>query len=95
MGSFKHPRVFLPLDLQVIEMVYDAAWTMIASRDPFRDPSFDKDRKIALRRMVFALAQQVPVDYDNHLNKVLNAMPEIWTVFVPPRPKGSQKPRAS
>ena len=31
MGSYKHPRIFLPLDLQIVEMVYDAAWTHIVT----------------------------------------------------------------
>ena len=29
MGSYKHPRIFLPLDLQIVDMVYDAAWAHI------------------------------------------------------------------
>jgi hypothetical protein len=26
MGSFKHPRAFQPLDLEIIDRVYEAAW---------------------------------------------------------------------
>ena len=75
MGSFKHPRAFLPLDLQVLEMVYDAAWTMIVNNDPFRDSSADAERKEALRRTVFALAHEVSVDYDTLLDRVMSHNP--------------------
>jgi hypothetical protein len=92
MGSFKHPRAFLPLDLQVVEMVCDAAWTQIADRDPFRDTTFDEDRKGALRRTVFALAHNVPVDYETLLNRVMSNVPKACALFVAversPKPGG-------
>ena len=94
MGSYKHPRTFLPLDLQVVEMVYDAAWTMIANRDPFRDITLDAEHKEAVRKMVFALAHEGSVDYDMLLDRVMTNIPETWVFFVPPDPKGSPKPRA-
>jgi hypothetical protein len=33
MGSYKHPRIFLPLDLQIVDLVYDAAWAHIVNHD--------------------------------------------------------------
>jgi hypothetical protein len=33
MGSFKHPRVFLPLDLEIIARVYEAAWAALEASD--------------------------------------------------------------
>jgi hypothetical protein len=50
MGSYKHPRIFLPLDLQIVEMVYDAARTHIVNNDPFRDTTRDEERKEGLAR---------------------------------------------
>ena len=94
MGSYKHPRVFLPLDLQIVEMVYDAAWTQIVNNDPFRDTTYDEERKEALRKKVFALAQG-SVDYDTLLNMVMSNISETWAIFAPPAPKGFPKPQAS
>ena len=52
MGSFKHPRVFDPLDLEIIDRVYEAAWAQIEARDPKRDTSKDCDRQEVLRKLV-------------------------------------------
>ena len=94
MGSYKHPRIFLPLDLQIVEMVYDAAWTHIVNNDPFRDTTRDEERKEALREKVFALAQG-SVDFDNLLNAVMSNISEPWAILVPPKGKGFPKPRAN
>jgi hypothetical protein len=37
MGSYKHAQVFGPLDLEIIDRVYDAAWAELEAREPFRD----------------------------------------------------------
>jgi len=37
MGSFKHPRAFDPLDLEIIDRVYEAAWAQIEARECDRD----------------------------------------------------------
>ena len=36
-----HPRAFHPLDLEIMDRVYEAAWAALEARDPFRDT--DKD----------------------------------------------------
>jgi hypothetical protein len=94
MGSYKHPRIFLPLDLQIVEMVYDAAWTHIVSNDPFRDTTHDEERKEALREKVFALAQG-SVDFDTLLKAVKSNISEPWAILVPPEIKRSSKPRVN
>ena len=94
MGSYKHPRIFLPLDLQIVEMVYDAAWTHIVNNDPFRDTTRDEERKEALREKVFALTQG-SVDFDALLNAVMSNISEPWAILVSPEPKGSSKPRVN
>jgi hypothetical protein len=48
MGSFRRPRVFTPLDLEVLDRVYEAAWEQVKARDLYRDTS--KDQKSANRR---------------------------------------------
>jgi hypothetical protein len=32
MGSFKRPRVFHPLDLEIMDRVFDAAWANLVNR---------------------------------------------------------------
>lgn len=44
MDSFKRPCVFLPLDLEIIDLVHEAAWAQIEARDPFRDPTMPDTR---------------------------------------------------
>jgi len=46
MDSFKRPRVFDPLDLEIIERAYEAAWAEIVLRDPERDSTKDNERSI-------------------------------------------------
>ena len=94
MGSYKHPRIFLPLDFQIVEMVYDAAWTHIVNNDPFRDTTRDEERKGALREKVFALAQG-SVDFDTLLDTVMTNISEPWAILVPSKPKGFPKPRVN
>ena len=37
MGSFKRPHAFDPLDLEIIELVYEVAWEQISAHEPSRD----------------------------------------------------------
>ena len=90
MGSFKRPRVFHPLDLEIMDRVYEAAWAQIEARDPSRDRNEDGKRQDALRKRLFALATSGPVDFDTLCDKVLARMPNIPAVFTasetPPLP---------
>jgi hypothetical protein len=86
MGSFKRPHVFDPLDLEIIDRVYEAAWAHIEGRDPYRDREKDGERQEALRKRIFAVAGHRPVDFDTLCNKVLASMPESWTPTPPKRP---------
>jgi len=36
MGSFRHPRVFDPLDLEISDRVCEVAWAQLEAREPFR-----------------------------------------------------------
>jgi hypothetical protein len=85
MGSFKRPRVFTPLDLETIDLVYESAWAHIIARDPFRDVAKDLERKEVLRKKIFAVAIPGSIDFDALLDKVLAITPEIWVAFVKPR----------
>ena len=94
MGSCKQPRISLPLDLQMIDRVYDAAWGHVVSNDPFRDTTRDGERKQALREKVFALAQG-SVDFDTLLNAVLRSIAEPWAILVTPARKDFPNPRTN
>ena len=82
MGSFKRPRVFHPLDLAIMDCVYEAAWAQIEARDPFRDRNEDGERQGALRKRLFALTTPGPVNFDTLCDKVLAGMPNIPAVFT-------------
>jgi hypothetical protein len=48
MGSFK--RTFDPLDLEIMDRVYEAAWAHLEARQPDRDIARDGERQEALRK---------------------------------------------
>ncbi len=49
MGSFTRPQMFDPLDLEIIDRVYEAAWAHIIASVPDRDQEKDAIRQEALR----------------------------------------------
>ncbi|HET9538023.1 MAG TPA: hypothetical protein VFP43_22205 [Mesorhizobium sp.] len=74
MGSFSRPRVFDPLDLEIIDRVYEAAWAQLEAREPARDREVDGERHEALRKLVFACAIPGGVDFDKLYDRVLANM---------------------
>jgi hypothetical protein len=83
MGSFKRPHAFDPLDLEIIDLVYEVAWEQISAREPSRDTTEDEERQATLRKRVFALAGDGGVDFDTLLDRVLASLPKP---FGHPRP---------
>jgi hypothetical protein len=75
MSSLNLGHIFNPLDLEILDRVYEAAWAHIEARDLYRDPRCDpqKDgaREDALRKTVFTVAGTGPVDFDTLCDKVL------------------------
>lgn len=47
MGSFTRTRVFDPLDLEIIDRVYDTAWAQVEAREPTRDRNGDGKKQEA------------------------------------------------
>jgi hypothetical protein len=86
MGSFKQPRAFDPLDLEIIDRVYEAAWAQLEAREPFRDREKDGERGEALRKLVFAFASSDKIDFDVLCDQVLANMPVRSP--VPPSKRG-------
>ena len=85
MGSFK------PLDLEILDRVYEAAWAALQARDPFRDTDKDGERQESLRKLVFDNTGTGRVDFDILCDRVLASMPENWTLFTV-RPCSAQRP---
>jgi hypothetical protein len=71
----KRRGAFDPLDLEVIERVYETALAQVAAREPLRDREEDAERERALRMLVFALATPGNVDFDTLSDRVLANMP--------------------
>lgn len=85
MGSFKHPRAFQPLDLEIIDRVYEAAWAALEASDPFRDRAQDGERRETLRKLVMDSIETGRVDFDILCDRVLLANMPNWIVFIRPR----------
>ena len=62
MGSFNH-SAFDPLDLEIIDLVYEVAWEQISAREPSRDMAQDEEWQALLRKRVFDLAGSGGVDF--------------------------------
>jgi hypothetical protein len=89
MGSFKQPQVFLPLDLEVMDRVYEAAWAELEARDPFREREKDGERGETLRKLVMDQTGRGKVDFDTLLARVVANMPETWIIFARTGSSGS------
>lgn len=68
MGSFNRNRVFDPLDLEIIDRVYEAAWAQIEAREMLRDERRDSERQEGLRKLVIAIASTTPPGLGNHVD---------------------------
>ena len=76
MGSFTRPHAFDPLDLEIIDLVYEVAWEQVSARQPSHDTAEDEERQASLRKRVFALAGDGGVDFDTLLDRVLASLPQ-------------------
>jgi hypothetical protein len=81
---------FHPLDLEIMDRVYEAAWAALEARDPFRDTDKDGERQESLRKLVFDNTGTGRIDFDTLCDRVLTNMPENWTVFTV-RPRRAQQ----
>ena len=84
MGSYKRPRVFDPLDVEIIDLFYEAALAQIAAREPLSDPAKDLERQEALKKLVFVLAKPGSVEFDDLLDKVLEHASDLVSSSQPP-----------
>ena len=74
--SFK--SVFDPLDLEIMDRVYEVVWVHAQAHEPSRNAASDVGRQKALRRKIFGVARILGpghIDFDTLLDMVL-AIPE-------------------
>jgi hypothetical protein len=74
MGSWNPCHIFNPLDLEILDRVYEAAWAHIEARDLYQRPDNDGAREVALRKTVFTAAGTGPVDFDTVCDTVLASL---------------------
>ena len=89
MGSYK--RVFDPLDLEIIDRVYEAVWAHVQARQSNLDNETDGERQEAIRRRIFVAARIAgpgKIDFDKLFEVVLATMPEQW---MPPGSVSSRR----
>ena len=75
--SFK--SVFDPLDLEIMDRVYEVAWAHAQAREPSRNTASDGARQTALRRKIFGVARIAGpghIDYDTLAEVVLATVSE-------------------
>ena len=74
MDSSNPSHIFGPLDLEILDRVYEVACAHIEARDLYRDLNDDGARECGVRKRVFTLAGTGPVDFDAVCDKVLESL---------------------
>jgi hypothetical protein len=97
MGPYDRPRVFDPLDLEIIDRVYETAWARIEALEPIRDRESDGERKEKLRKLVFDYAHTSKlgghVDFDELSELVLEDLTTTLTGPIPKKPPQGSPPQ--
>ena len=76
MNPMELSRAFDPLDLEIVERAYEAAWTEIENYNPQRDTSKDPEYKQMLRRALFLAAHERMSDPETLCDEALVRMVE-------------------
>jgi hypothetical protein len=74
MDSLNPDHIFDPVDLEILDRVYEVALAHIEARDLYRSPEPDAAREDTLRKRVFSLADRHPVDFDALCDKVVASL---------------------
>jgi hypothetical protein len=75
MGCLDHRQMFGPLDLEIIDRVYEAASAHFEARYLYREAPCDAEAE-ALRKAIFACAARGRLDFDVLCDKVLARLAE-------------------
>ena len=76
MGSMTLRQKFDPLDLEIVDRVYEVACAYIEARDLYRNTDKDAEEEDVLRKRVFALAGPGQLDFDTLCDDVLASIDE-------------------
>jgi hypothetical protein len=76
-------RAYDPLDLEMLEWVFDSAWTALQAKAALRDPEKDEQLKTALREKLFALACIDMDDLDTLRSRLVASMAPLALAFKP------------
>jgi hypothetical protein len=74
MSSFR--RVFDPLDLEIIDHVFEAAWARVEAQPSLHDGRTDDELKEMLRKRVMIYASTGKLDFDTLYDKVARSLSE-------------------
>jgi hypothetical protein len=77
MGSFKGS--FDPLDLEIMDRVFETAWSHVEALEPERDVGRDGARQAALRKKIFGVARVAGsghIDFDTLTEVMLATITE-------------------
>jgi hypothetical protein len=74
MSSFA--RVFDPLDLEIIDRVFQAAWARVEAEPSLHDGRTDDELKEMLRKRVMICAATGKLDFDTLYDKVAGSLSE-------------------
>jgi hypothetical protein len=69
-------QTFDPLDLEIIEQVYEAACAYIEAHNLYTDEDQNHEEEDALRKLIFAVAGTGPIDFDTLCDTVMAALDE-------------------
>ena len=71
-------RVFDPLDLEIMDRVYEAVWAQVEARKWSPDAQQDDELKETLRKLIMTCAANGKVDFDPLYEKVWASLPGYW-----------------
>jgi hypothetical protein len=72
------PRIFDPLDLELVRRVYEVVLLELQQRNPRHDFSSDYQRRSILRRRVVAAVKSGDLNEDALRDSVIATLPKFW-----------------
>ncbi len=81
-GAAAHWCATDPLDLEIIDRVYGAAWAQLLARNPIQDEIEEAARQTNLRQRLFALSDPGRVDFDVLYGEVLSSYDKPKTITL-------------
>ena len=80
--GFADKSSFDPLDLEIIDRVYEAAWARLLAQNPIEDENEEAARQKNLRQRLFALSHPGRVEFDALYDEVLSSYDKPKTITL-------------